>query len=61
MKTQITVLFFRELNILHDISDIQVINAADRDRVAASRCYVKQTNCIFEAMKTITPIDCKTV
>ena len=42
--------------ILHDISDIQVIDMATRDRVAASQRYAKRTNYTFEAMKTATLI-----
>jgi len=44
---------------LHNTSDIQVIDAANRDRVAASQRYAKRTNYTFEAVKATTLIDCK--
>ncbi len=45
---------------LHDLDDVQVIDATGVDRVAASQHYAKRTNYTFEAVKTTAVIDCST-
>jgi len=45
---------------LHDLGDVQAINATGMDRIAASQHYAKRTNYTFEAMTTTLLSDCKT-
>ena len=45
---------------LHDLGEIQAIDATGFDRVAASQHYAKRTNYTFKAVKTTALIDCKT-
>lgn len=45
---------------LHDIGEIQAIDATGMDRVAASQHYANKTNYTFKAVKTTVLIDCKT-
>lgn len=43
---------------LHDLGDVQAIDASGFDRVAASRKYAQRTNYTFQAMKTTLLVDC---
>ena len=52
--------FLRLSAKLHDIGEIQAIDATGMDRVAASQHYAKRTNYTFRAVKTTALIDCET-
>lgn len=43
---------------LHDLGDVQAIDASGFDRIAASRKYATRTNYTFKAMKTTILVDC---
>jgi IS5 family transposase len=43
---------------LHDLGEIQAIDASGFDRIAASRKYANRTNYTFKAMKTTVLVDC---
>ena len=45
---------------LHDLGEIQAIDATGFDRRAASRRYAKRTNYTFNAVKTTFLVDCNT-
>jgi len=45
---------------LHDLSDVQAIEATGVDRIAASQYYAKRTNYTFEADNTTFLSDCET-
>jgi IS5 family transposase len=45
---------------LHDLGDVQSIDATGLDRVAASQHYAKRTNYTFKAVKSTALIDCST-
>ena len=45
---------------LHDLGDVQAIDASGFDRIAASRKYANRTNYTFKAMKTTVLVDCDT-
>ena len=45
---------------LHNLGDVQAIDATGMDRIAASQHYAKRTNYTFEAVKTTLLSDCKT-
>jgi len=45
---------------LHDIDEVQAIDASGFDRLAASRTDANRTNYTFEAMKTTILVDCET-
>lgn len=45
---------------LHELGEIQAIDASGFDRIAASRKYAKRTNYTFQAMKTTLLVDCST-
>lgn len=43
---------------LHNLGEIQAIDASGFDRIAASRKYANRTNYTFKAMKTTVLVDC---
>lgn len=43
---------------LHDLGDVQAIDASGFDRIAASRKYANRTNYTFKAVKTTVLVDC---
>jgi IS5 family transposase len=45
---------------LHEIGEVQAIDATGFDRRAASRRYARRTNYTFTAVKTTVLVDCKT-
>ncbi|MEF8893765.1 IS5/IS1182 family transposase, partial [Halodesulfurarchaeum sp.] len=45
---------------LYDLGEVQAIDATGVDRIQASQHYAKRTDYIFEAVKTLVLIDCKT-
>lgn len=45
---------------LHDLGDVQAIDASGFDRIAASRKYATLTNYTFTAMKSTLLVDCST-
>ena len=45
---------------LHDLGEIQAIDATGMDRIAASQHYAKRTNYTFRAVKTTVLVDCLT-
>jgi len=45
---------------LHDLGEVQAIDASGFDRIAASRKYANRTNYTFTAMKTTVLVDCET-
>jgi len=45
---------------LHDLGEIQAIDATGMDRIAASQHYAKRTNYTFRAVKTTVLVDCST-
>jgi len=45
---------------LHDLGDIQAIDATGMDRIAASQNYAKHVNLTFEAVETTLLSDCET-
>lgn len=45
---------------LHDVGEIQAIDATGMDRIAASHHYAKRTDYTFRAAKTTILVDCKT-
>jgi len=45
---------------LHDLGDVQEIDATGMNRIAASQHYAKGTNYTFEVVKTTLLSDCKT-
>ena len=45
---------------LHDLGDVQAIDATGMDRIAASQHYAKRTNYTFRAVKTTILVDCST-
>jgi IS5 family transposase len=46
---------------LHDLGEVQAIDASGFDRIAASRKYANWTNYTFNAMKTTVLVDCSSV
>ena len=46
---------------LHELGEIQAIDATGMDRISASQHYAKRTNYTFRAVKTTVLIDCKTI
>jgi IS5 family transposase len=44
---------------LHDLGEVQAIDASGFDRIAASRTYAKRTDDTFKAMKTTVLVDCE--
>ena len=45
---------------LHELGEIQAIDATGMDRIAASQHYAKRTNYTFRAVKTTILVDCLT-
>ena len=45
---------------LHELGEIQAIDATGMDRIAASQHYAKRTNYTFRAVKTTILVDCAT-
>ena len=45
---------------LHELGEIQAIDATGMDRISASQHYAKRTNYTFKAVKTTALIDCET-
>jgi len=45
---------------LHELDEIQAIDATGMDRIAASQHYAKRTNYTFRAVKTTILVDCPT-
>lgn len=45
---------------LHDLGEIQAIDATGVDRIAASQLCAKRTNYTFKAVKTTILVDCST-
>ena len=45
---------------LHELGDIQAIDATGMDRIAASQHYANRTNYTFKAVKTTVLADCET-
>ena len=45
---------------LHELGEIQAIDASGVDRIGASHHYAKRTNYTFRAVKTTLLVDCKT-
>ena len=45
---------------LHELGEVQAIDATGVDRIAASQHYAKRTNYTFRAVKTTILIDCST-
>lgn len=45
---------------MHDLGEIQAIDATGLDRIAASQRYAKRTNYTFRAVKTTILVDCST-
>jgi IS5 family transposase len=45
---------------LHDLGEVQAIDATGMDRVAASQHYANRTKYTFRAVKTTALIDCST-
>lgn len=45
---------------LHELVEIQAIDATGMDRIAASQHYAKRTNYTFKAVKTTVLVDCST-
>ena len=45
---------------LHELGEIQAIDATGMDRIAASQHYAKRTNYTFRAVKTTVLVDCLT-
>ena len=45
---------------LHELGEIQAIDATGVDRIAASQHYANRTNYTFRAVKTTILVDCKT-
>ena len=45
---------------LHELGEIQAIDATGMDRISASQHYAKRTNYTFKAVKTTVLIDCAT-
>ena len=43
---------------LHNLGEVQAIDASGFDRIAASRKYANRTNYTFKAMKTTVLVDC---
>ena len=45
---------------LHNLGEIQAIDATGVDRIAASQHYAKRTNYMFKTVKTTILMDCST-
>lgn len=60
LKTPIWRILLQLSAELHDLGDIQAIDASEVDRVAAIQHYAKRMNYTFEAVKTTAVIDCST-
>ena len=45
---------------LHDLGEVQAIDATGMDRIAVSKHYAKRTNYTFKAVKSTALVDCKT-
>ena len=45
---------------LHELGEIQAVDATGMDRISASQHYAKRTNYTFKAIKTTVLIDCST-
>lgn len=52
--------FLTASTTLHELGEIQAIDASGFDRITASRNYAKRTNYTFKAMKTTVLVDCET-
>ena len=52
--------FLRGSNTLHELGEIQAIDASGMDRIGASQHYATKTNYTFKAVKTTLLVDCKT-
>jgi len=60
LKMNIWRTFLGLTSDLHDLGEIQAIDATGVDRIAASQHYANRTKYTFRAVKTTALIDCKT-
>jgi len=60
LKMGIWRTFLRLTIDLHELGEIQAIDATGMDRIAASQHYAKRTNYTFKAVKTTVLVDCST-
>ena len=60
LKMDIWRTFLGLTSDLHELGEIQAIDATGMDRIAASQHYAKRTNYTFRAVKTTVLVDCLT-
>lgn len=60
LKMNIWRTFLSLTSDLHELGEIQAIDATGVDRIAASQHYAKRTNYTFRAVKTTILVDCST-